>query len=135
MPIGSVDALTAHQRAAADSTNVAFWNTSLAMEALGGMPQFVSNGWAANDYTHINFAGGKRIARALASAIVAPVYEVLKAKEAEEQRRKEAEERLRAEVQQRFELQSQRGIEMTIEQEIIHTEDAEAESDVVAEEE
>ena len=135
VPIGSVDALTAHQRAAADSTNVAFWNTSLAMEALGGMPQFVSNGWAANDYTHINFAGGKRIARALASAIVAPVYEVLKAKEAEEQRRKEAEERLRAEVQQRFELQSQRGIEITIEQDIIHTEVAQAESDVVAEEE
>ena len=73
VPIGSVDALTAHQRAAADSTNVAFWNTSRAMASLGGMPTFVANGWAANDYTHINFAGGRRIAKQLACAIIAPV--------------------------------------------------------------
>jgi hypothetical protein len=74
-PIGSVDALTAHQRAAADSTKVAFWNMSKAMASLGGMPTFVANGWAANDYTHINFAGGRRIAKQLARAIIAPVCE------------------------------------------------------------
>ena len=134
-PIGSVDALTAHQRAAADSTNVAFWNTSQAMQVLGGMPQFVSSGWAANDYTHINFAGGKRIAKALASAIVAPVYEVLKAEELEAQRRMEAEERLRAEVQQRFELQAQRELEVCVEQEILHPKRAEESVDVIIEEE
>ena len=43
-PIGSVDALTRHQRAAADSSRVAFWNTSEAMADLGGMPAFVRNG-------------------------------------------------------------------------------------------
>ena len=68
-PIGSVDALTAHQRAAADSTNVAFWNTSKAMAALGGMPAFVSKGWAAKDYTHINFMGGKQIANAIIASV------------------------------------------------------------------
>lgn len=75
VPIGSVDALTSYQRAAADSTNVAFWNTSKAMAALGGMPAFVSKGWAAKDYTHINFMGGKQIAKQLAYAIIAPVCE------------------------------------------------------------
>ena len=80
-PIGSVDALTAHQRAAADSTNVAFWNTSKAMAALGGMPAFVSKGWAAKDYTHINFMGGKQIAKQLAYAIIAQVCERVEALE------------------------------------------------------
>lgn len=82
-PIGSVDALTAHQRAAADSTNVAFWNTSKAMAALGGMPTFVTNGWAAKDYTHINFQGGRRIAQQLAYAIIEPVCALLERREAE----------------------------------------------------
>lgn len=77
VPIGSVDALTKYQRAAADSCNVAFWNTSAAMAELGGMPAFVSHGWAGGDYTHINYAGGKRVARALAAALRQPVYELL----------------------------------------------------------
>ena len=82
-PIGSVDALTSYQRAAADSCNVAFWNTSRVMQNLGGMPAFVANGWAAKDYTHINYAGGKRIARALTESITARVYRKLLAKEEE----------------------------------------------------
>lgn len=85
-PIGSVDALTAYQRAAADSTNVCFWNTYEAMTALGGMPTFVAKGWAAGDYTHINFAGGRRIANSLVAAIVEPVYQRLKIREQEAQR-------------------------------------------------
>lgn len=94
-PIGSVDALTSYQRAAADSCNVAFWNTSRVMQELGGMPAFVSNGWAAKDYTHINYAGGRRIARALAESITHRVYHKLQAKE--EAARIEA-ERIRLEV-------------------------------------
>lgn len=97
-PIGSVDALTSYQRAAADSTNVTFWNTAKAMASLGGMPAFVSNGWAAKDYTHINFVGGRHIARLLASALAEPVYHILVAREAEA----EAEaERVAREQQQR----------------------------------
>ena len=72
-PIGSVDALTSYQRAAADSCGVVFWNTSKAMEKLGGMPKFVANGWAAKDYTHINYNGGKRIANELAGSIISRV--------------------------------------------------------------
>ena len=80
-PIGSVDALTLYQRAAADSCNVAFWNTSRVMQNLGGMPAFVANGWAAKDYTHINYAGGRRIASALSESIIARVYCKLHTKE------------------------------------------------------
>uniref|UniRef100_UPI004057B6FD hypothetical protein n=1 Tax=Alistipes sp. TaxID=1872444 RepID=UPI004057B6FD len=90
-PIGSVDALTAYQRAAADSTHVAFWNTSAAMAEFGGMPQFVANGWAAKDYTHINFAGGKRVAEALALSLRASLYELLVEREAEAERRRQME--------------------------------------------
>lgn len=85
-PIGSVDALTSYQRAAADSCGVAFWNTSKAMSQLGGMPAFVTNGWAAKDYTHINFYGGKRIATELANAIVSRVRAELEEREAEQLR-------------------------------------------------
>lgn len=76
-PIGSVDALTSYQRAAADSCNVAFWNTSEAMALHGGMPGFVRNGWAANDYTHINFAGGRRVAAELTFALHTYAYNLM----------------------------------------------------------
>ena len=76
-PIGTVDALSQYQRAAADSCGAAFWNTAEAMVAMGGMPKFVANGWAAKDYTHINFRGGRALAEALAAAIRKSVYELL----------------------------------------------------------
>jgi hypothetical protein len=127
-PIGSVDALTSYQRAAADSCNVAFWNTSKAMAQLGGMPKFVANGWAAKDYTHINFQGGRRIAMELAMAIIGQVREVVVEREAEQLRLKELErqhqemlERQRRERAERY-LQSQvdavqpiiKGVEQTL---------------------
>ena len=90
-PIGSVDALTSYQRAAADSCNVAFWNTSKAMAQLGGMPKFVANGWAAKDYTHINFQGGRRIAKELAAAIISMTHTELERCEAEQLRLEELE--------------------------------------------
>ncbi len=90
-PIGSVDALTSYQRAAADSCNVAFWNTSKAMSQLGGMPKFVANGWAAKDYTHINFQGGRRIAKELAAAIISMTHTELERCEAEQLRLEELE--------------------------------------------
>ena len=102
-PIGSVDALTSYQRAAADSCKVVFWNTSRVMKGLGGMPTFVSNGWAAKDYTHINYAGGKRIANALTEAICQRVYTLLL--EQEEAARIEAERQAELERQQAFEAE------------------------------
>ncbi len=102
-PIGSVDALTSYQRAAADSCKVVFWNTSRVMKGLGGMPAFVSNGWAAKDYTHINYAGGKRIANALTEAICQRVYTLLL--EQEEAARIEAERQAELERQQALEAE------------------------------
>ena len=102
-PIGSVDALTSYQRAAADSCKVVFWNTSRVMKGLGGMPTFVSNGWAAKDYTHINYAGGKRIANALTEAICQRVYTLLL--EQEEVARIEAERQAELERQQALEAE------------------------------
>lgn len=68
-PMDAVPHMTACQRAAARREQAAFWDTSAAMAALGGMEQFVTNGWAGKDYTHINFAGGRQVALALANAL------------------------------------------------------------------
>lgn len=81
-PIGSVDAMTSYQRSAAESMGVAFWPTATAMANYGGMPQFVENGWAAKDYTHINFAGGAQLGRELYRSIVAYAYDHLASGEA-----------------------------------------------------
>ena len=81
LPTGAVSAMTSYQRAAADSCDVAFWNTSEAMAGYGGMKSFVSNGWAASDHTHITYAGGQRVAESLVDAINVRVYEVLVARE------------------------------------------------------
>lgn len=57
------------QRTAARNAGAAFWSTFDAMQAEGGIAEFVTRGWAAKDYTHINYAGGRRIAWALFDAI------------------------------------------------------------------
>ncbi len=62
--------LSQWQRTAAQNCGAAFWNTYEAMQRLGGMKQFVSNGWAGKDYTHINYAGGKQIATSLYHALL-----------------------------------------------------------------
>lgn len=72
----AVPHLTAEQRDAARRNSAAFWPTADAMRALGGMPAFVQNGWAGKDYTHINFAGGRRVAEMLFDALNARVAEV-----------------------------------------------------------
>ena len=68
-PMNSVPYMTAYQRQAARRAEAAFWATSDAMRALGGMERFVQNGWAGKDHTHINYAGGTRIAQALFEAL------------------------------------------------------------------
>lgn len=57
------------------------------MRSLGGMEQFVANGWARKDYTHINYAGGRRVAWSLVDAINAGAYEAHAAAEAARIRR------------------------------------------------
>ncbi len=68
-PMSEAESMTEYQRQAAENQGVNFWNTYAAMQAQGGMSRFVVNGWAAKDYTHINFAGGKQIAWALVDAM------------------------------------------------------------------
>lgn len=68
-PMEAVTAMTAYQRQAASATGAAFWATSDAMRSWGGMSRFVQNGWAGKDYTHINYAGGRRIALSLCDAL------------------------------------------------------------------
>ncbi len=77
-PMDAIPYLTACQRAAAERAGAAFWPVSDAMRSWGGMAAFVSNGWAGKDHTHINFAGGRRVAWSLADAFHAgarAVYE------------------------------------------------------------
>ena len=57
------------QRSAARNAGAAFWSTFDAMQAEGGIEEFVAQGWAAKDFTHINYAGGRRVAWALFDAI------------------------------------------------------------------
>lgn len=57
------------QRQVAKECGVAFWNTFEAMGGQNSMPRFVANGWAAKDYTHINYKGGKAIADRLVESI------------------------------------------------------------------
>jgi len=68
-PMDAVPHMTGHQRRAARNAGAAFWPVSEAMKAAGGMERFVANGWAGKDYTHINYAGGARVAWALADAL------------------------------------------------------------------
>lgn len=68
-PMDAVPYMTAYQRSAARKAQAAFWPTGKAMRALGGMDYFVRSGWAGKDYTHINYAGGTRIAHALFDAL------------------------------------------------------------------
>ena len=70
VPMTSAEDLTAAQREAAERCGVAFWNTYEAMQRLGGMTHFVAEGWAGKDYTHINYAGGREIARSLYHALL-----------------------------------------------------------------
>ncbi|MFI3292176.1 MAG: hypothetical protein SNG27_01260 [Rikenellaceae bacterium] len=73
-PMSEAPRLTHYQRQAAHNAGVAFWSTYDAMQAQGGMSNFVSEGWAAKDFTHINLAGGRQIAMALADALIFDHY-------------------------------------------------------------
>ena len=75
------------QREAARNTGAAFWPTCDAMRAQGGMEQFVKNGWAGKDYTHINYAGGRRVAWALFDALNAEACALYAEQRAAELRR------------------------------------------------
>lgn len=69
--MSAVRAMIEAQRTAARQTGVAFWNTFEAMGGENSMVRFVKNSWAAKDYTHIGYAGGRYIAGELVRSLVA----------------------------------------------------------------
>ena len=75
VPMDATEAMTAAQREAARRTGAAFWDTCDAMRRAGGMARFVADGCAGKDYTHINYGGGARVARALFEAFYAAAWE------------------------------------------------------------
>ena len=77
-PMDAIPYMLDVQRRAARNTGAAFWPTCDAMRAQGGMEQFVKNGWAGKDYTHINYAGGRQVAYALVDALDARVAAILR---------------------------------------------------------
>lgn len=65
----SIHGMIKAQRALAKECGVAFWNTFEAMGGENSMSKFVEWNWAAKDYTHISFRGGKHIADAMIKAL------------------------------------------------------------------
>lgn len=86
-PMDAIPYMLDFQREAARNTGAAFWPTCDAMRAQGGMEQFVKNGWAGKDYTHINYAGGRRVAWALFDALNAEACALYAEQRAAELRR------------------------------------------------
>lgn len=66
----AVHAMIKAQRNAASKCKVAFWSTFDAMGGEGSMVNYVKRSWAAKDYTHISYGGGKQIALQLVKALV-----------------------------------------------------------------
>ncbi|MCC8019822.1 MAG: hypothetical protein LIO85_08645 [Rikenellaceae bacterium] len=65
----AVPAMVKEQRSAAEECGVAFWNTYQAMGGYNSMRRFAEWGWAAKDYTHLSFGGGRKIATEFVKAI------------------------------------------------------------------
>lgn len=57
------------QRKAAELSGAAFWNTYEGMGGYNSMLKFVEKNWAAKDYTHIGYSGGRHIAAELFKAL------------------------------------------------------------------
>lgn len=94
----AVKAMLKTQERAAEECGVGFWNTYEAMGGNNSMPKFVERHWAAKDYTHIGYPGGKYIAEQFVKFINAAVENVReqdaeKAWRAEQLRREEEKRR------------------------------------------
>ena len=66
-----VEALVAYQQIMASEHGVGFFNLFQAMGGRESMKALVDRGLANKDYTHINFAGGKHLAKLLFDSMMA----------------------------------------------------------------
>ncbi len=65
----AVKPMVASQREASMQCGVMFWDTFQAMGGEGSMKELVNKGWAAKDYTHIRFEGGRLLSDKMATGI------------------------------------------------------------------
>lgn len=66
----AVKAMIREQRGIAKDCGIAFWDVFMAMGGENSMADFVEKGWAAKDYTHLSFGGGRHIAKQLVNALL-----------------------------------------------------------------
>ena len=66
----AVAAMIDEQRSIAKDCGIAFWDIYTAMGGENSMVDFVEKGWAAKDYTHLSFGGGRYIAGRLVDALL-----------------------------------------------------------------
>ena len=66
-----INTLTEAQRSIAKTCGIAFWDARKAMASTGGMTAWHKRGHAGSDYTHLSWAGGKRMASLFYKALVA----------------------------------------------------------------
>ncbi|GHT29373.1 hypothetical protein AGMMS49574_05960 [Bacteroidia bacterium] len=66
----SVLALLNTQRQIAKQTQIPFWNMFGGMGGENSIVKYVNNGWAGKDYTHLNFRGGREVAKSLMNALM-----------------------------------------------------------------
>ncbi|MDR1273166.1 MAG: hypothetical protein LBK12_01325 [Odoribacteraceae bacterium] len=66
----AVLALLHAQRQAARQAGVPFWNLFGAMGGRNSMLKFVEQDWASKDFSHLNFKGGRIVAKALMNALM-----------------------------------------------------------------
>lgn len=67
----SVETMTAYQQLMAAEQHVAFYNLFKAMGGEGSMAEMVEKGMANKDYTHINSAGGRHVAKIIYKSLMA----------------------------------------------------------------
>lgn len=66
----NLEKLIAAQQKLAKKHKLLFWNMYNAMGGTNSISTYVANGWANKDYTHLNFKGGKEVARMFAKMLL-----------------------------------------------------------------
>jgi hypothetical protein len=69
--MNGVQQLLAYQQVMASEHHVAFFNLFQAMGGRESMKRLVDRGMANKDYTHLNFGGGREIARHIVNSLMA----------------------------------------------------------------
>lgn len=66
----NLDKLLTAQRNIAKKHKIMFWDMYSAMGGKNAMLTYTQNGWANKDYTHLNYRGGKELAKAFSKILI-----------------------------------------------------------------